>query len=559
MMMKLTTTIALAALCTAAPLSAQIVDLGQIEFANSGAEAAQEPFLRGVLLLHSFEYADAREEFQRAQEADADFALAYWGEALTHSHPLWRQEDVDAARAALGKLAPTPDERALTAGSERERRFLNAVELLFGDGDRIQRHQAYSDALGDMWADDPKDLEAGSFYALSILGKSLGVRDERLYMQAAAIGEEVYRLDPEHPGALHYLIHSYDDPVHAPLGLRMARTYDKVAPAASHALHMPSHIYVALGMWDESALANENSVKAADARRARKQLDVDARGWHAFWWLHYSYLQQGRIEAATKLLQEAQRETEAAGTRRTRYHLAVMRAAHLVETRAWDSPFAELKIDHSELRRPTVAADLCIQGFAAIGRGELERAREIVATMRGKSPWAESNIVPGANLASCCAPASAVTEMIDAPGRMAAEVMARELEGAVRLAAGEREPGLKLLRSAAELEDQMGFDFGPPLVVWPAHELLGEALLREGDAAGAIAEFQAALARAPRRAASLLRLMHAAEAQGDTALAETTRRELARAWRNADAPVLELLETKTRPTEAGTSAPGAGR
>jgi len=503
---------ALAPLLLVPGVPAQTSDLGRIEFPSTGSEQAQEPFLRGVLLLHSFEYEDAREEFRRAQGADPGFALAYWGEALTHSHPLWREEDVTAARAALARLAPTPEERAAKAGTERERRFLASVERLFGEGDRIVRHRAYCAALGSLWSDDPGDLEAGAFHALSILGTSLGVRDERVYMRAAAVGEEVYRRDPRHPGALHYLIHCYDDPVHAPLGLRMAREYDQVAPAAAHALHMPSHIYFALGMWDEGVAANVRSAAAADARRERKGLGIDARGWHSLLWLHYAYLQQGRTAAAAELLEEARRDADAARSERTRYHLALMRAAHLIDTRDWDGPAARIEIELEGLTAPTVAADHCVRGFAALGRGERGLAEEILASMRGVSAW-DGVPVPGATLASCCAPASAVDDLVSAPGRMAAEVMARELEGAIRLAEGEERAGLELLRGAAALEDEMGFDFGPPLVVLPAHELLGEILLERDDPRAAAAEFEAALGRAPGRARALHGLARAEAAR----------------------------------------------
>ena len=153
----------------------------------------------------------------------------------------------------------------------------------------------------------PADDEVTSFYALALLGTSHDGRDFSIYMRAAAIVEQVYSKNPQHPGAAHYLIHSYDDPIHAPLGLRYADAYSKIAPAASHALHMPSHIYFAMGMWDESAAINERSVKAADARREEKKLDVDARGFHALLWLVYGYTQQGRYDEARGILRRSKR------------------------------------------------------------------------------------------------------------------------------------------------------------------------------------------------------------------------------------------------------------
>jgi tetratricopeptide (TPR) repeat protein len=248
---------------------AQEVALGHTEFENSGAEAAQEPFLRGLLLLHSFEYEDAAEAFRAAQQADPGFALAYWGEAMTYNHPLWAQQDLDAARAALDRLAPTPEARRAKAPTERERAYVTAADALFGEGDKRARDHAFAEAMEHVHTAYPDDLDAAALYALSILGTSHDGRDVRTYMRAAAVAEEVFARNPDHPGAAHYLIHSYDDPIHAPLGVRAARAYSEIAPAAAHALHMPSHIFTALGLWDDVAHLNEASWAAADARRDR--------------------------------------------------------------------------------------------------------------------------------------------------------------------------------------------------------------------------------------------------------------------------------------------------
>jgi tetratricopeptide (TPR) repeat protein len=207
--------------------------LGSIDFPNSGKPEAQQAFIRAVLLLHSFEFEDAAEAFIETQEIDPDFALAYWGEAMTHNHPLWRFQDRDAALAALAKYAPTGRERLQKAPTERERGYLEAVEVLFGEGDKVARDEAYSEAMRELSERYPEDLEARSFYALSILGTAQGERDFATYMRAGEVTEEVFDANPQHPGAVHYMIHSYDDPVHAPLGLRAARVYAKIAPVYS--------------------------------------------------------------------------------------------------------------------------------------------------------------------------------------------------------------------------------------------------------------------------------------------------------------------------------------
>src|SRR5947209_4037381 len=255
-------------------------NLGHVDFPTSGSSSAQAHFVQGVLLLHNFEYDDAREEFQAASKLQSDFAMAYWGEALTHTYTLWNGQDLAAARAALEKLGPTPEARLSKAPTEREKEYLTAVESLYGSGEKPARDRVYADAMGRLAKKYPDDLEAASFYALALLGSCENGRDYPTYMHAASVAEEVFAKNPQHPGAIHYLIHAYDDPVHAPLGLRPARVYAKVAGSASHAQHMPSHIFFALGMWDDAIAANILSVQVADDRMRRKGLGPDQRNYH---------------------------------------------------------------------------------------------------------------------------------------------------------------------------------------------------------------------------------------------------------------------------------------
>ena len=219
--------------------TAQTQGLGTIDFPTSGSPGAREVFLRGTLLLHSFEYDDAREAFRQAQQLDPDFGMAYWGEAMTNNRPIWVQLDLEDGRATLKRLGETPEARLATMPTEREQGYLRAVEKLFGEGDKLSRDLAYSESMAQLAAEYPDDLNAVSLYALSLLGTRQAERDFTTYMKAAAIAEEVFAKNPHHPGAAHYLIHSYDDPLHAPLGLRAARVYADIAPAAAHARHMP--------------------------------------------------------------------------------------------------------------------------------------------------------------------------------------------------------------------------------------------------------------------------------------------------------------------------------
>jgi hypothetical protein len=488
--------------------------LGHVHFPNTGPTEAQASFVRGVLLLHSFEYSDAAEAFRAAQVLAPDFALAYWGEALTHCHPIWQEEDRDAAQAILARLAPTPAERAQLAGDARERGLFGAVEVLFGEGTRAERARAYCAAMAELAARYPDDLELAAFHALAILGTATQGRDVPTYMRAAAIAEEVLARAPDHPGALHYAIHAYDDPVHAPLGLRMARRYGVVAPAAEHALHMPSHVYVALGMWPESIAANVASVAAGDARRARRGLGVDARAFHSLAWLAYSHWQRGEDAEALRLLAEMRRDEAESGSKRTRSHLVQMRAAAVVAHADWGGELAAFQVGLEGLDPAVMAAELYVRGRHALAQKDAAAAREALAAMAEPRGELET-LVPSSSGAQCCAGDSRKDYL---PGRMAAHVMELELSGLIALAAGAEEDGLALLAAAAEKEDAMGFDFGPPAVVEPAHELLGDHLLARGRGAEAAREYEHALQRAPGRKCALDGLA-AARAAGASVLA----------------------------------------
>ena len=206
---------------------------------------------------------------------------------MTENHPLWLEQNTTEAHKILNRLASTEEARLAKAPTQREKGYLQAVHLLYGEGDKLNRDLAYAEAMRQLSVNFPEDLEAAAFYALALLGSEQGQRNFRTYMKAAAIGEEIFHKNPQHPGAVHYLIHSYDDPIHAPLGLRAARVYGSLAPAASHAQHMPSHIFMALGMWEEVVKANQAAWAASEARIKQKGLTalriattIHCTGWN---------------------------------------------------------------------------------------------------------------------------------------------------------------------------------------------------------------------------------------------------------------------------------------
>src|SRR5712671_7399435 len=214
-------------------------ELGTINFPTSAKPPAQAPFLVGVKALYNFEFDIAAEAFREAQKADPAFALAYWGEAMSYNHPLWAQQDLPAARKVLERLAPTAAARAAKAPAGKERELMESAEVLFGTGDKLTRDIAYADTLKSMHAKYPADDEIAILYSLALLGTGRpGVSNSRNAMQAAAIAQDIFQRNPKHPGAAHYIIHSFDDPDHAILSLPAARAYSKIAPSAAHALRM---------------------------------------------------------------------------------------------------------------------------------------------------------------------------------------------------------------------------------------------------------------------------------------------------------------------------------
>src|SRR6266508_3964491 len=213
---------------------AKLGELGAVVFPTSGSEQAQARFVRGMAALHSFWYEVALDEFRESTKIEPDFMMGYWGEAMAHNHPIWGDpQETEAARKALEKIKDTPK---LTP---RERAWLQAVRVLYGEGDKPARDRAYSAAMEKIYRDYPDDAEAALFYALSLMGT---VRPEdpagmQTRLRAGAIASEVYKKNPDHPGAAHYVIHAYDDPEHARLALDAARRYAEIAPEAPHALH----------------------------------------------------------------------------------------------------------------------------------------------------------------------------------------------------------------------------------------------------------------------------------------------------------------------------------
>lgn len=509
--------------CASAPLAAQHQRLGTISFPTSGSATAQPHFVRGVLLLHSFQYGEAAEAFRQAQSVDPRFAMAYWGEALTYTHQVWNQQDLGAARAVLARLGRDSATRATAAPTAREQGYLAAAEALYGEGGKARRDTLYADAMARLARDYPDDDEAQILYATSLFGTTQGVRDVPTYMRAGAIAQAIFRHNPEHPGAAHMIIHAFDDPVHAPLGLYAARAYSQIAPAAAHAQHMTTHIFLALGMWPEVVSQN---IIAAGPDTARWQAG------HYTQWLLYAYLQQGRIAAARALV--ASLAAHAAGHADMRGPLGNFGARLVIDGAQWDSPEAVAlaasagAAGEDDYEYATFAA-----GYAAARRGDVAQAREWLARLQRANGSAVRTVRAGA------------------PGVAAVPVILElTLRAELLREAGQGDSAIALLTHATALEEAMPAEFGPVASLLPSHESLGALYASLGRDADAAAAYARALQLQPGRSSALLGLARAETKGGRQDEARRAWLQLAENWRDADAnlPALAQVRAAARAT-----------
>jgi tetratricopeptide (TPR) repeat protein len=477
------------------PRPMTIAGLGTITFpASTHSRPADSAFIRGVLLLHLFEYDDAAASFRTAQRLDPGMVMAYWGEAMTFTHPVWDEQDSVAARAVLAKLGPNAAAREARAGTPTERGFVQAVDVLYGPGPKAKRDTLYASAMAELLRQHPRDDEVRSFYALSLLGLSQGVREVPTYLHAAAIAESVFVRNPKHAGAAHYWIHGMDDPDHAAGALRAARALSAIAPDAGHAQHMTSHIFLALGMWDDVVRANINAMRVVNrARRAAGRPETSCG--HYNFWLEYGELQQGRQREARTLVEGCLAQAAVSASSNaldpdsSPMGSAVgMWARYLLDTEEWTGELAGWA-PSSGLSDPARITWLFVRGAAAARRGDMPTARQALTDYQ-----ATHERLTGRYRAS--------TDPNDAEYLKRLAVLGLQLRADILLATESSlaDSAVSLLRRAAAIEDGMAYAFGPPFVDKPSHERLGEVLLAQGKAADARREFEAALKTTPNRA-----------------------------------------------------------
>ena len=494
---------ALVLFATLGLIPAHSQELGSITFPTSGAAGAQAAFLEGVKDLHNFQFDEAAEAFKRAQKADPNFVMAFWGEAMSYNHPLWAQQDTEAAKRTLEKIAPTVDARIAKAGTAKEKAFIGAVERLFyGSSDKLVRDTAYSEAMSRMYAEWPQDHEVATLYALSLLGTVRpGDKGFRRQALAASIAEKIYRENPKHPGAAHFIIHSFDDPDHAPLALPAARAYASIAPAAAHALHMPSHIFVQLGMWDDVVKSNTVAYKAAADLNARMKLAEGREDFHTLGWLGYGNLMLGKFDDAKKNLEIAKTAADRNPTNAgVRNGYLGMRARVILETGQWEKialeapPAPGAANEHANMpgmAMPQYGGNnvwTFIAGYSAAKMGDYTTADAAEAQLKSAREKLEATNPYGAKPIA---------------------IMEKQVGAVSRFARGQKDEALKLAKEAMDIELTLAAPSGPPDPIKPAPELYGELLLEAGRNAEARAVLELSLQRTPNRTPSVKAMQRA--------------------------------------------------
>ena len=517
--------------------------LGRAHMDISCSASVGLEFDRALALLHNFWYARALERFEEVAKIDPQCAMAYWGAAMTYNHPFWdppsQQDEMKAWKLVQKGLSAREV-------SPREKLYLAAVAELFKDSGagtkstRDQRYEAEMATAYEKYADD----ETALFYGLSILGAiPEGSQGFTQQARAAKIFEAVYAHHPDHPGALHYLIHAYDDPVNAEKGLPAARAYAQAAAAVPHALHMPSHIFTRLGYWNESASTNLKAweVSEADVKRAGESRAY--RDFHSLNYLQYAYIQLGRFHDAQHTVDIVAEQYREMSNKQT----------------APDTP--ELESRHVRGRTIYAVPDRVVYGyFDMLTRLVVESAewnevskiplvvssRDFVAV---KLQWEAKAAAVKGDTSAANAAAAKLDSLAEEPGqhpfaKLIITLQAKEAEAFAAQSAGNTERAVARLKEAVAIEDSIDDLSQPPYPVIPANELCGNLLLELSRPSEAIGYFQKTLARTPNRPKAILGLARAAQALGDKENAKRLYAEFLALWKMADSDRPELTIAK---------------
>jgi hypothetical protein len=481
---------------------------GTVHFATSCNETAQRRFDRGMRYQHSFWYKASKEIFEDVLKADPECGIAYWGIALSL---LWNPHVAPPVKNLAEGAAALAKAKSVGAKTQRERDYIDALTVFYSDYDKVPhgaRVQAYLKAMEPLARKYPDDDEAQIFYAITLnVAASPADKTYANQLKGAAILEPIFKRQSRHPGVAHYLIHLYDNPVLAEKGLDAARRYAKIAPAASHAQHMPSHIFTRVGYWKESIASN---VEAARVAAVEKEGHDEL---HAMDYLVYAYLQSGQDQKALAVVNEMKAVTGFAETFLPGpYALAASPARYAIERGDWQAA-AELQVRPSSLGQ--------VQAITYF-------ARALGAARSGHPEAAEADIAKLAELREKLRAAKDVywSEQVD--------IQWQEANAWTRDAAGAHGKALEAMRAAADAEDATEKHPVTPGAPIPARELYGSMLLNHGMAREALTAFEATMKKEPNRFNAIAGAAQAAEHLGDKAKAKDYYQKLTILAGNAD-------------------------
>lgn len=505
-----------------------VAGLGSVNLSNSCSPQAQAPFSRGVAFLHSFGYEEARIEFAQAAKADPACGMAHWGIARTWYHPIWAPpttEELEKGSAALDIAMKTG------AKTEREREYINSLAVFYKDWKTVNhptRVKAYEQALANLSQRYPDDDEAAIFHALQLVAIGYLDPSDKTYTWQTKGATILNRLLPRHkshPGIAHYIIHAVDYPSTAQLGLDAARAYAGIAPDSAHALHMPSHIFTRLGLWDDSIASNTASAESAVARSRRLHGGAGAFDQlHAIDYLVYAYMQQGKDASAQRQIDSMKSLTRLDDNQfAAAYSFAAAPARIALERHDWDDA-ANLQVQPSWFPWARFRSAEAITHYArAIGaarKGDVPAARRAVAEIDA----IRKSLPPGGGF--------------DWAGSL--NVQSETVNALITLAEGKKEEGMRALRIAADHEDAIDKHPVTPGSLLPVREMLADFLLENGSATDALVEYKAVLKTAPRRFNATAGAARAALKAGDTIQARTYAQRLVELARSAESPRPDL-------------------
>jgi tetratricopeptide (TPR) repeat protein len=519
--------------------------LGRVTFKISCSPASGAQFNRAVAWLHSFEYEEAEKTFAEVARTDPQCGMAYWGIAMSNYHPLWAAPTPSEFRRGLEAINKAKE---IGGRTEREKAYIEALDAFYRDADKLDHRTrvfAYHEAMKTVYQANPSDREAGVFYALTLIatGTMANNKTYEREKEAAKILNGVLIREPQHPGVTHYLIHSYDYPALARLALPAAKSYAKIAPASAHAQHMPSHIFVRLGLWQETVRSNLDARASAKAFARRNGL---AGAWdeqlHAMDYLVYGYLQSAQDKQALAVLDELNsiRQVDPPSFK-VAYSASAIPARYALERRQWKEA-ANLPL------RPGGMENFPWFNFRW-AEAHIHFARAIGAVRIGDTAAARKEVEELASIH-----ASLAGKKTDYDWAKQVEIQRQVAAAWLAFAEGNKDEALRLMRAAADLDDATDKHPVTPGQLLPAREQLGELLLELNQASSALQEFETSLQTAPNRFNGLYGAARAAKLAGDQTRARSYYEKLLAISRAADTPRPALEEAKAFLANPGRSA-----